>query len=326
MIDTHEVLRARSRLFQAIRHFFDGERFIEVDTPALAPSIIPEATIEVFRTEAKQVSGSVTELYLLPSPERWMKRLVQAGEDRIYQLSHVFRNGEAGGAYHSFEFMMLEWYAAESDYHDELERTKRLLAVVGSAFGVASITDVVAMSVAEAFERFAALDLGDCADLQSFRKALDEIGCTYRWEDSWADLFHRALVERVEPKLLDFSAVVLYDYPIEVACLARRKRGTPWRERWELYMDGVEIANCYSEDTDHDSVLRYIEKESAKMDDRRERIDAALADIYRGGGRACSGVALGVDRLLMTLSGIARIDRANPLLSDLLVTESPRRG
>jgi elongation factor P--(R)-beta-lysine ligase len=306
-IPTIETLQRRAQLLAEVRRFFDDELFIEVDTPALAPSILPEPSIDVFT-----VSDDVTdpapdsrrrERYLLPSPERWMKRLVAAGAPRIYQLSHSFRRGEPESGIHSSEFMMLEWYAIESDYTGELERTKRLIRAVAPDIGAPA-----ELTVAEAVRRYAGIDLEECRSVGEFRRALEARAISFDASDTWADLFHRLIVGFVEPAISSNPATALIDYPEQVHCLARRKPGTSRRERWELYLGGVEVANCYTEESDADELERLFRHEREAMGQRSERIDTDFVRVASGITPPYSGVALGFDRLMMAVHDYRTID------------------
>jgi elongation factor P--(R)-beta-lysine ligase len=306
------IPRLRSSLLRAIREFFHTEGFIEVDTPALAPSIIPEPTIDVFTTNRGSDDESVdrkraNELYLLPSPEKWLKRIICAGESRVYQLAHAYRRNEPASGLHASEFMLLEWYAIESDYMDEMARTVRLLRFLGGD-EQASAAKPIQMTIAESFLRFADIDLVGCSNLESFRSCLDARDINYTDSEDWSDLFHRILIDYVEPAIRSEPLVVLVDYPYEVKCLAKRKPGTIWRERWELYMNGVEIANCYSEETDTEELSTLFRSESLLFRGRTEPIDTDFITIHAQAPDAYSGVALGFDRLLMNISGTKRIE------------------
>ncbi|MDE0191286.1 MAG: hypothetical protein OXQ90_08000, partial [Gammaproteobacteria bacterium] len=139
--DTASLLRVRARLNRCVRRFFDDAGFVEVEPPLLAARLIPEPSIGIFATEQHDADGSARKLYLTPSPELWMKRLVAAGMPRVYQLARCFRNVEEQGPFHHREFTMLEWYATDEDYHDALTRMERLLAALRAELAAASDAD-----------------------------------------------------------------------------------------------------------------------------------------------------------------------------------------
>ena len=135
--DGLSLLRLRARLNRCVRGFFDEAGFVEVETPLLAPWLIPEPSIDIFATEQRHGDDTSRPLYLTPSPELWMKRLVAAGMPPVYQLARCFRNLEEQGPFHRHEFTMLEWYATDESYHDALNRTEQLLAALHAELGAA---------------------------------------------------------------------------------------------------------------------------------------------------------------------------------------------
>lgn len=308
------IIERRSRTIRGIRGFFDSRGYLEVDTPALSPEVIPEAPIEVFRTQFVHPHRPSTELYLLPSPEYWMKQLIAAGSGSIYQISHAFRNAENLGRIHNPEFTMLEWYTVGSDYYGSMEVCEELVRGIceslrdtaGSARAASGgFAPFSRLSMNEAFQRYAGVDLEAHAEGDSLRAVCEGLGITTAAEDSWADWFNRIFVDRVEPSLADLPSVLLYDYPSRVPTLARNRSGTPWAERWELYLDGIEVANCFTEEQDSQAVERFLRHESEGR--RGALVPVRPADgfhhHFENNFPLCSGVALGVDRLIMALSG-----------------------
>ena len=306
MIDL-PTARLRARLLTETRDFFSGRGFLEADTPHFAPQVIPEPTIELFATRFSNPYGEDRELFLLPSPEYWLKKL--AGEfpgTPLFQLARSFRNREQSGRLHNIEFTMLEWYRPESGYMESAKETGELILRLCGAAGVRA-PGFSFMSMEEAFRRFAGLELAPLtADAGLLREALERRGVVSAADDSWNDLFQRLFITLVEPELPDDEPLFLYDYPARIACLAEEKAGTPWRERWELYWKGVELANCYTELTDAAGVRLLLEGEAVKK--RRcaaveVRIDDEYWKSFTPPYPRSSGVALGFDRLLMLLAG-----------------------
>lgn len=336
------LLRLRSALFREIRNFFEGRGYLEVDTPLLAPDLIPESCLEVFETSRLLPFGSGRNeqpYWLIPSPEIWMKRLIAAlrrdgepwGERRdpagIYQICRCFRNGESSGRYHSPEFTMLEYYTLDADYRDSIGITEdlitRLLPLAGRETGGAGSLrpPFTRISVEDAFARWAGIDLYRAAALpggleaEARRLGLDPAPGLDR-----GTLYDLIFVDRVEPALPKDRPVVLTDYPAFVPCLARKNGATV--ERWELYARGIELANCYTEETDPRAVREFFEAEAAARERSalvRHRVDRDYWKIFQPSGDGgtpddpgfppCSGVAMGLDRLLMTLTGAAVIDQ-----------------
>lgn len=276
-----DIWQQRDALMRDIRAFFYERDFTEVDTPMRMQTPCMELHIDA------EASG---DCFLRTSPEMFHKKLLAAGHERIFELGKCFRRGEQGPL-HNPEYTMLEWYRAHADYMDVLDDSRKLIKSVwqGSNF------DWQVLTVSEAFEEFAGWNPAGSFD---------------------EDRFDIDLVDKVEPALKRMSgAVVLKDYPIEAAALSRRKPDHPLlAERWELYIDGVELANAYSELTDPDEQLSRFEECADKRRNLGKEvydIDVDFIDAIRHLPPS-GGVALGVDRLLMLMTGRASLDQILP--------------
>jgi len=318
--DRRPRLQARARLRSAVRGWFEMQGFVEVETAALQTSPGNEAHIGGFATEFTTPDGGRRRYYLHSSPEFACKKLLAAGEIRIYAMAHVYRNGERGPLHHP-EFTMLEWYRAGEEYEALVEDCAALLKLAAEAAGVDTLVwrgaacDPFAaperLSVSEAFGRFAQIDLD--ATLGDRARLADEarrIGLRVSEDDSWSDLFSKILSDRIEPRLGIGRATVLDFYPASEAALARPASDPRFAERFELYACGVELANAFGELTDPAEQRRRFESEMAER--RRiygedfpidEDFLAALAQMP-----PASGIALGFDRLVMLATGARTIE------------------
>jgi lysyl-tRNA synthetase class 2 len=318
------LLRSRARVLQAIRGYFLTAGYLEVDTPLLSPFLIPEAHLEVFATVQHPPHAPVRPLYLIPSPELWMKRLLCAGAGNIFQISKSFRNHEPESPLHQAEFSLLEWYTLKADYLDSIAVLEGLLSYLLSELGLPvrlpwqdreldMSVPFARLSMQEAFRQSLDIDLAGLADRRDLAAAARALGLPAAPEDSWADIFHRIFLARVEPEFPRDRALIVYDYPAAVATTARGKAGTVWAERWELYLGGVEIANCYSEETDPAKMAAFINREEAgkKQALVPHPSDGGLTGWLEEGCPDCSGVALGVDRLLLFLLNRADLEGVN---------------
>jgi lysyl-tRNA synthetase class 2 len=283
-------------LNDAIRRFFRDRGFLEVETPVLLPTNAPEAHIDAIHAGA----GA-----LRTSPELAMKRLLAGGQEKIFQLGPCFRAGEQGRWHHP-EFTLLEWYRAHAGYIDILADTKALLAFVARELRGGSDFSWQGKPLSCAQELWEKIPVS-----QAF---IQHAG----WDPALRfdpDRFDLDLVTRVEPALPADRPVVLIDYPVYLAALARRKPDDPLRaERWELYLGGIELANAYSELTDPAEQRSRFEEANAQRAKRGvppypldETFLAALAEMPPSGG-----IALGVDRLLMILAGADSLDEVLP--------------
>lgn len=329
------LLRGRAAIIRELRAFFIERGYLEVDTPALAPALIPEPTIRSFATRFENPFMPAQDLFLVPSPEVWMKRLLAQGSGSIFQISHCFRNAEQLGRIHNPEFTMLEWYTLGQTYLDSIDLTEALLASLAAvalqAAGAAKVPaagstaevslsrgepaespDAAAaaellrrpirrLSVAEAVRAATGIEIEHALSVRDLRNAARKAGVPVADDATWEEAFNALFLQLVEPALPADRPLVLYDYPAAIATLAKLIPGTPWSERWELYVAGIEIANCFTEETDPDRVRAYFREASARRPDAKA--DEDFPAIFAQGFPECSGVALGVDRLVMLLTG-----------------------
>jgi lysyl-tRNA synthetase class 2 len=323
--DRRPRLLARGRIAAATRAFFTAHGFVEVETAMLQVSPGNEAHLHAFATELVAPGGERVPRYLRTSPEFACKKLLAAGEPRIFEFARSFRNREQG-ALHNPEFTLLEWYRTGEPYEALMEDCAALLAATAEAAGARRLTfrDRIAtpsaeperITVAEAFARFADIDLlatvsAHDADAEALAAAARAARIRVAADDTWADVFSRVLVERIEPNLGIGRATILYEYPLPQAAWARAGAQDPRvAERFELYACGVELANGFGELTDADEQRRRFAAEmelKARLHGERYPVDedflAALSTMPQA-----SGIALGFDRLVMLLTGAARID------------------
>jgi elongation factor P--(R)-beta-lysine ligase len=323
--DRRGVLMARGRIVAALRDWFAARDFVEVETGALQVSPGNETHLHAFATDLVSGAGASARRYLRTSPEFACKKLLSAGEPRIVEFARVYRNRERG-ALHAPEFTMLEWYRAHAPYETLMEDCAAIVALAATAVGARRLVfrgreiDPAAVpefiTVAEAFTRYAGIDLMACLppqgpDRERFAATAAASGIRLADDDSWGDIFSRVLVEHIEPRLGLERATVLYEYPAALAALARPKPSDPRvAERFELYACGVELANGFGELTDPVEQRRRLLAEMAEKEriyGERYPLDedflAALAHMP-----PASGVALGLDRLVMLATGAPHID------------------
>jgi elongation factor P--(R)-beta-lysine ligase len=319
-------LLKRGKIAAALRAWFAAHDFIEVETSALQVSPGNETHLHAFATELIGPGGERQALYLRTSPEFACKKLLAAGEARIVDFARVFRNRERGALHHP-EFTLLEWYRANAPYEMLMDDCAALLAEAARAAGASEFSfrgktiDPFAaperLTVADAFTRHAGIDIlatvsGGKGDRTALAAAAKQADVSIAADDTWGDIFSRLLAERVEPHLGERRATILYEYPLPLAALARPKPGSDKvAERFELYACGVELANAFGELTD--------------AGEQRARFEAAMAEKQRIHGERypvdedflaalaqmppASGIALGLDRLVMLATGATRIEQ-----------------
>lgn len=300
-----DYLRLRAQMVSAVRAFFDGQDFLEVETPALQVSPGMEPHLHAFKTEIENAERDHTRtMYLHTSPEFAMKKLLVAGLPRIYQICHVFRNAE-GGRKHSAEFSMIEWYRANAGYRDIMRDCEGLLRAAAAACNVkelrfegASADPFVEweyLSVIEAYKKYAGLDVSPDTSAQE-----------------WDDLFYDVFLNKIEPYLGQGQPTILYDYPVSMAALSRPKADDPrFAERFELYVCGLELANAFGELTDAAVQRARFEADMAlkkQLYGADWPVDEDFIAALEYGMPESGGIALGIDRLAMLICGTDDID------------------
>jgi elongation factor P--(R)-beta-lysine ligase len=323
--DIRPFLAARNAVTRSIRAWFDEQGFTEVETGILQVSPGNETHLHAPRTELSRADGSRATRYLRTSPEFAAKKLLAAGEQKIFEFARVFRDRERSDL-HLPEFTMLEWYRANAAYDAVMIDCVVLIARAAQATGIGQFSfrgrmadpfaEPEILTVAAAFERFAGIDLlSTIANGEGDRDRLAAAGhrrVRITEDDTWSDIFSKLLVEHVEPNLGQGRLTVLFEYPVPEAALARAKPSDPRvAERFEVYACGVELANGFGELTD---AVEQRHRFTLAMDEKQRRygerypLDEDFLDAVARMPQA-SGVALGFDRLVMLASGALRVDQ-----------------
>ncbi|MDR1785891.1 MAG: LysR family transcriptional regulator [Spirochaetaceae bacterium] len=320
-----ETLERRAEIIRRIRSFFVSRHYLELDVPALAPALIPETCLEVFKTELLSPGGGrPAPLYLTPSPEVYIKKIIAAHRVDVFQVSKCYRNCESLGAVHNPEFTMLEYYTMNAAYKQSAALTEEFFDYLGVPPALSP--PFTRLTMDEAFLRFAGFRLSEAQETGALAEQARRLGIAEGPENpfenwAWDDLYELILVHAVEPALPRERPVVLLDYPAQAVCLAgdvppkSGPSGAPlWKERWELYADGVELANCYTEETDPDKIRAYFEREGAIKEMTARTPHAVDRDYWKifEDFPPCSGVALGVDRLIALMTGSRGIEPVLP--------------
>jgi elongation factor P--(R)-beta-lysine ligase len=323
--DIRPFLTARNAIAKAVRAWFEEQGFVEVETGILQISPGNETHLHAPRTELTAADGTRATRYLRTSPEFACKKLLAAGEQKIFEFARVFRDRERGDL-HLPEFTMLEWYRANATYDAVMADSVVVIAHAAQATGIGRFSfrgrtadpfaEPELLTVAAAFERFAGIDLlATVAEGEGDRGALAAAAMTrvrITEDDTWSDIFSKVLVEHVEPHLGQGRLTVLFEYPAPEAALARAKKSDPRvAERFEVYACGVELANGFGELTDpaeqrHRFTLAMDEKQR-RYGERYPLDDDFLVAMAQM--PEASGIALGFDRLVMLASGAVRLDQ-----------------
>ena len=296
-----EKYLVRERVIDTIRSFFKKQGFHEVFTPILVPVPSIEPNLEVFETQLRTSTGKKRRGFLILSPEYSIKKLLAGGVGNCFEITRCFRNEEEVSLLHNPEFTMLEWYRVGANYNDIMRDFENLfLKIIGKEKLTyqGEIYDLSLpwprISFEEAFKKYAAKNVEDVND-----------------ED-----FYKVFFNKVEPALaINHKPFFIYDYPISQAALARKSAKDPrFAERFEVFVAGIELGNCFSELTDYKEQKERFEKEKTLRQAQGKTdypIDEDLIDALKEGIPQVSGIAVGVDRLIMLAA-------AAPSISDII--------
>ncbi|UTC66059.1 MULTISPECIES: EF-P lysine aminoacylase GenX [unclassified Treponema] len=329
-----EALELRALSIQAAREFFIKENYLELDTPALSAELIPETCLEVLKTEylspgASEGLHQKKPLFLVPSPEVYIKPIIAQTSRSVFQISKCYRNAESIGNIHSPEFTMLEYYTMDANYKDSIKITEAFLNYVSERVKENPLVDgevlktlsngFECLTMDEAFRKYAGLPLSTEHSPEELAAYAEKLGLgeakNYSdWKED--DLYELILVHAVEPNLPKNKLIALLDYPAFVPCLAaensqkilnKKNEELEWKtvERWEVYLNGVELANCYTEERDKKKIDSYFEKENGLKQKHSLIPHPPVKDFGSvcSNMPPCSGVAMGFDRLIMLLAG-----------------------
>ncbi|NMB92174.1 MAG: EF-P lysine aminoacylase GenX [Parcubacteria group bacterium] len=296
----------RAQIIDFIREFFKQRGFLEVQTPILVKGMSTEPYIDPIKVEFFDERNKKYQGYLITSPEYSLKKLLAQGFENIFEITKAFRQNEAFGKLHNPEFTILEWYHINADYRDVMVDTEQLIYYVTTKIHnqprflyQGREVDVslpwLRMSVKDAFQKWAYIDLDKKQKMTDFN-----------------DWFYDIFLNKIEPHLPQNKPIILYDYPLPQAALAKRKsKNSFYAERFEVYIAGIELCNAFSELTDWQEQLKRLKEDQEirkKLKKEIIPIDKTFINALKSGLPPVGGNALGIDRLEMLLLDIKDID------------------
>jgi len=315
------ILVKRAELLRALREWFYREGFLEVDTPLAYRYAALDPHIDSMTT-AVAADGRCYELFLQTSPEYCMKQLLANGSGNIFQICKAFRDGEISHV-HNPEFMMLEFYRVNADYYTLMDDVERLIRFVArNVTGDLTIewggrrVDLEQrwrrVTMRELFARHVGVDILSDDVLDQLRSFTREKAYPCSGRETFEELFHHVFVQEIDPRLADYGALFVTEYPSQLAALARRSPQNPSVvERCELYIAGMELGNGFTELTDageQETRFRKDQQTRRTMGKPVHEMDRHFLAALRRGLPPCTGIAIGVDRLLMLLTGASDIN------------------
>jgi len=308
----------REKVIKSVRSFFDKEGFHEVETPTLVTHPPAESYIDLFQTTLVDRQGKESVVYLSSSPEVALKKLLVAGIGNCYSLTKAFRNTETGSITHNPEFTILEWYRVNVTYLDIMTDCERLIQSLTPLMkrdgkpALSLTSPWERISVSDAFAKYAGIDFNAFFDIKDAFTEAKNRGYEVANDTPWEKIFNQVFLNEVEPHLGKERPTFLYDFPSSLAALSKKKESDPrFAERFELYIDGLELADCYTELTDWKEQEDRFKKELEEMKRGGKELydyDHDFIDALKVGLPPCAGIAMGVDRLLMLLLGAKTIE------------------
>ncbi len=321
----------REKVITAIRTFFINQGFHEVETPFLTGSLPPESYVDVFETKLLDRKRQATRAFLPTSPEPFLKKLLVAGIGNCFSITKSFRNTESQSKTHNPEFTILEWYRVGADYTDIMKDCEDLLMFINTYLlrskttkGAMDTKTIIyggkkvslalpweRLTVTQAFKKYAHVNLERALTEQEIFVVAKKKGYTIGKNDNWEELFLQIFLNEVEPHLGRGKPTIIYDYPVTLAALSKKKKSDPrFAERFEFYIEGLELGDAYSELTDwKEQAERFASetKEREQLGKTAHPIDTDFIDALKVGLPSTGGIAVGVDRLIMLFADVTDI-------------------
>lgn len=318
----------REKVIDAIRLFFKHQDFHEVETPLLVEHPGMEPFLEPFETKLQMGDLPSKRAFLLTTPEYAMKKLLVAGLPKIFQICKCFRNGEGKSGKHNPEFTIMEWYRANSDYTEIMRDCEQMFQWILKSVALAEGEESQALSyqgktydlsspwerisVAEAFQKYAGIDTETLLSSSRLIEAGQKKGYTVTSQTNWEEIFNQIFLNEIESHLGQGQPTILYDYPVEMASLARAKTNdSRFAERFEFYINGIELGNAFSELADaSEQEKRLLQEENlrAQIGKNVYTHDADFIEALRVGMPPSAGIAVGIDRIVMLFTDTPTIE------------------
>ena len=316
----------REKVFQSIREYFKKRQFHEVQTPTLVSIPSCEPNLEAMETKIKTARGNSQRAFLIMSPEFAIKKLLAAGIGNCFEIAKVFRNGEEVTRLHLPEFTMLEWYQVGVNYQTMMTAVEQLFIKLSQKIrGEVDLTKWPyqgerynislpwpRISIAQAFSKYAKIKTDTLVDQKALLETAKRKNYQITPKTTWEQAFYQIFFNEVEPQLArQKRPYFLYDYPVEQASLARKKKSdSRFAERFEVFFGDIELGNCFSELTDpKEQAERFANDLNKRQKDGKSNvpIDLELIEALESGLPEVAGIAMGVDRLVMLMANVPTI-------------------
>ncbi|KKR05283.1 MAG: Lysyl-tRNA synthetase [Parcubacteria group bacterium GW2011_GWC2_39_14] len=307
-------LQIRFAILKLIREFLWQDKFIEIESPTIVALPGQEPNIQPMQVVVHDDKGKSFKGYLHTSPEYTMKKMLATGFEKIFYLGKCFRDEESFGGTHNPEFTMLEWYRQNASYYDLMDDLENLTKFINKKlkFNNKNIAKKwKRQTMKQVWQEFIAVNLDDYLDSKKMYKLCVSLGYKPAKTESYEELFYRIFLNKIEPFIGKDVPTIIYEFPKCMASLSKEIKGGKYAERFELYYQGIELANVYTELNDAEEQKKRLQLER-KTRQKNKRlvypIDEEFIDALRAGIGNCAGGALGVDRLVMIFTMDKNID------------------
>ena len=317
------IQQQRAKIIDAIRQFFKRKGFLEVSTPMFVKLPGMEPYLNPLPYSFADEKNKRYKGYVITSPEYSLKKLLSLGFPKLFEITKVFRQNESFGGAHNPEFTLIEWYRPHSDYRRIMKDTEELVSGLATMlYGKPAITYCgtkinltppwLKISVKQAFKKYAGINLDQAKTLTQFKALFRKNKYPIPHQATWDDLFYYVFLNFIEPNFPKDKPVIIYDYPLPQAALAKRKsKDSFYAERFEAYIAGIEICNAFSELTDWKEQYKRLKEECSlrkKLGKNLYGVDMDFIDALKSGMPETGGIALGIERLEMLLLNIKDIN------------------
>lgn len=315
LIINKSTLDKRFAIIKATREWFWNQGFVEVETPIIVAAPDQEPTLTIMKTEVVNERGEKFNGYLHTSPEYTMKKMLAAGYEKIFSLGKVFRNNESFGGTHNPEFTMIEWYRAHTDFYTIMDDVEQLCASVLVKVGKPQ-WQFTRFHMRDLWKKYVDVNLDEYLTIETMRPLCESFGYKPAADEGYEDLFYRIFLNKIEPELAKMTAVIIHHYPLPMAALSRKSlREVGYAERFEVYINGIELANAYSELTGETEQRERLEREHETRIRQGKDLFPIDEDFITAVGQMpqAAGIALGIDRLVQAVLGVKDMNALLPL-------------
>ncbi len=308
-----QTLEYRFAIIRLIREFFWSKGFCEVETPLIVRLPGQEPYLSPMPIVIHNEQGKIFNGYLHTSPEYTMKKMLASGFNRIFSLTKCFRDYESFGGTHNPEFTMIEWYKTGADMFDLMHDTEKLILFIQKRLPdlQSPVSSLQRLSMHDLWKQLISIDLDDYLTTDSMRQLCKNYGFNTKEDEPFEDLFYRIFLNKIEKKLEKMGFIAIYDYPAQMAALAKlSEKDSRYAQRVEIYINGMELANGFSELTNPDEQRIRFEIEQKQRKKLKKNIYQIDEDFIEAVGTmpSSAGIALGVDRLVQILTGCKDIN------------------